>query len=81
MEFQKINIHDAKTNLSAMLMQIEKTGRPVIICRNGKPIAELGPYKPRPEGFRSKVHPVMSQIKIDYDPVEDMPDDEWGPIE
>lgn len=81
MEIQKINIHDAKTNLSAVLMQIEKTGKTVVICRNGKPVAELSPYKPRKDGLRLKVHPVMGKIQIGYDPIEEMSDDEWGPIE
>ena len=39
---QKLNIHEAKTKLSAVLSQVEK-GESFIICRNGKPIANLIP--------------------------------------
>jgi len=37
-----VNIHEAKTNLSSLLTKIEKTGEEVLICRYGKPIADLG---------------------------------------
>ena len=36
-----LNIHEAKTNLSAVLARVEKEGEKFLICRNGKPIAEL----------------------------------------
>jgi prevent-host-death family protein len=81
MNIQKINIHEAKTKLSAVLMKIEKTGQSVVICRNGKPVAELIPFKPRGEGQRLKVHPVMGKIRIGYDPTEELTDDEWGAVE
>jgi prevent-host-death family protein len=76
----KINIHEAKTKLSQVLAQIEKTGESVVICRNGKPIAELGPLKRRSGGRLGK-HPVMSKIKINYDPTEALTEEEWGHIE
>ena len=75
-----LNIHEAKTKLSSVLMQIEKTGESVVICRNGKPVAELGPLKKR-TGSRLGVHPMLSDIGIDYDPIEDLGEDEWGVID
>jgi prevent-host-death family protein len=77
---QMINIHEAKTKLSAVLARIEETGESILICRSGKPVAELGPLKKR-GGSRLGKHPVMSKIKIKYDPAEPMTEDEWGPIE
>ena len=75
---QKVNIHEAKTKLSAILSEIEKSGETFLICRNGHPVAELVPRK---RLNRLTYHPVLSKIKIDYDPVEDLSDDEWGDIE
>ena len=77
---QMLNIHEAKTKFSAVLMQIEKTGRRFVICRNGKPIAEIGPLKKR-LGSRLDVHPLLSDMQINYDPTEDLSEDEWGTIE
>ena len=39
MGVRMLNIHEAKTKLSTVLMQIEKTGDRFVICRNGTPIA------------------------------------------
>jgi prevent-host-death family protein len=75
---EKLNVHEAKTQLSAVLQQMEKTGKSFVICRNGKPLAELIPYR---EPNRLKYHPALSKIKIKYDPTEDLSDDEWGEIE
>jgi antitoxin (DNA-binding transcriptional repressor) of toxin-antitoxin stability system len=69
-----LNIHEAKTRLSAILAEIEKTGETVVICRNGKPVADLKPHRSR---NRLAPHPVMKRIVIDYDPVEPLSDDEW----
>lgn len=77
---QMLNIHEAKTKLSSVLMRIEKTGESVVICRNGRPVAELGPIKQR-RGSRLEVHAVLSDIQINYDPVEDLDENEWGDIE
>lgn len=80
MPLQKLNVHEAKTKLSAILMQIEKTGERVVICRNGKAVAELGPVT-RHSGNRLKKHPEMSKIAINYDPVEELTGEEWGAME
>ena len=41
-----VNVHEAKTNLSRLLAQVE-AGEEVIIARNGKPVARLVHEKPR----------------------------------
>ncbi len=42
-----VNTHEAKTTLSKLLTAVEKKGELVIICRNGKPIAQLVPMPKR----------------------------------
>jgi antitoxin (DNA-binding transcriptional repressor) of toxin-antitoxin stability system len=39
-----VNIHAAKTQLSALLAEVETAGETVLICRHGRPIAELRPH-------------------------------------
>ena len=41
-----VNVHEAKTNLSRLLKQVE-AGEEVIIARNGKPVARLTPVRPK----------------------------------
>jgi len=69
-----VNIHEAKTQLSALLAAVEETGEKVLICRHGKPVADLVPHRKR---SRLEPHPVMSKISIDYDPTEPLTADEW----
>ncbi len=69
-----VNIHEAKTKLSALLAEVEKTGQKIFICRNGKPVADLVPHKRR---NRLAPHPTMSNIKIKYNPTEPLTPDEW----
>lgn len=63
---QFVNIHDAKTNLSKYLEQISQNHEPIIICKNGKPIAQLIEYKQSPSRrlglWRNKI-----TIKDDFD--------------
>lgn len=51
---QITNIHEAKTNLSKLIQQVEKDGE-VIIAKAGKPVAKLVAYteekKPRKFGL------------------------------
>jgi prevent-host-death family protein len=42
-----VNIHQAKTNLSALLKKVSE-GQDVIIARSGKPVARLVPYTDGP---------------------------------
>ena len=75
---KNLNIHEAKTKLSTLLMEVEKKGETFLICRNGKPVAELVPHK---KTDRLAYHPSFSKIKIKYDPLEDLTNEEWGEIE
>ena len=69
-----INVHDAKTKLSALLAEIEETGETVLICRNGEPVADLSPHK---KSNRLKPHPVLRKIKLNYDPTEPLSESDW----
>ena len=69
-----VNVHQAKTQLSMLLRQVEETQETYLICRNGKPVADLVPHR---QPSRLQPHPVMSRIEIKYDPTEPLAADEW----
>jgi prevent-host-death family protein len=69
-----LNIHETKTHLSAILAKVEKEGEVAVICRHGKPIADIVPHAHK---NRDELHPVMRKIKLDYDPVEPLSEEEW----
>ena len=74
----KVNIHEAKTNLSALLLEVEKKGTLVRICRNGKAIAELKPilHKKNP----LKTNPRL-KVKILEDPTLPLDPEDWPEAE
>ena len=57
----QVSIHEAKTRLSALIAQVERLGEGIIICRYGRPVAELVPIR---HGSRTEVDPELSQITI-----------------
>lgn len=69
-----VNVHEAKTNFSSLLAKVEDSSESFVICRNGEPVADLVPHQ---RASRIKPHPVLGKIKISYDPVEPLCNDEW----
>ena len=72
-----VNVHEAKSQLSRLLAQVE-AGEEVIIARNGKPIAQLVACKPK-----RKPQPDLLKgiISIDERFFEPLPEEElelWG---
>jgi antitoxin (DNA-binding transcriptional repressor) of toxin-antitoxin stability system len=72
-----VNVHEAKTQLSRILEDIEK-GESYIICRNGRPVADMVAHAARK---RTTPHPQLSKVKILYDPTESLSPEEWGEVE
>jgi antitoxin (DNA-binding transcriptional repressor) of toxin-antitoxin stability system len=75
---KRLNVQEAENKISSLLSDIEKNGKSFTICRNGKPVAELIPYR---KPSRLAYNPVLTRIQIHYDPTEDLSKDEWGDIE
>jgi prevent-host-death family protein len=56
-----INIHAAKTRLSKLVARAEK-GERIVIARDGKPVAQLGPA---PKAKRRKLPPDDPLLNLD----------------
>lgn len=69
-----LNIHETKTNLSSILKEIEETGERVVICRNGKPVADLSSHTPT---SRLVQDALLANTQINYDPTEPASEDDW----
>jgi prevent-host-death family protein len=73
-----VNMHEAKTRLSELVKAVEEKGEKVVLCRQGKPVAELVKVVSRAGRFnRLKTHPKLGRIQINYDPTEPLQPDEW----
>ena len=72
-----VNTHEAKSRLSALLAAVEDRGEVVLICRHGKPVAELRAASPRTSGPDPlQTHPELTATIL-YDPTEPASEDEW----
>ena len=70
-----VNTHEAKTKLSELLAKIETEHENVIICRNGKPIAELIPWKNLKDPLKQDNH--LKDIIFKEDPSLPLDENEW----
>lgn len=67
-----VNVHEAKTNLSRLLVQVE-AGDEVIIARNGRPVARL--VREQPRGNRQPGR-WKGKIKINDSFFDPLPEEE-----
>ena len=73
-----VNTHQAKTRLSALLAAVQNQDETVLICRNGKPVAELRRPSFAASAQRSRLEPDPALAgRILYDPTETATEDEW----
>jgi prevent-host-death family protein len=73
-----VNVHEAKTTLSALLVEVEERGEVVVICRNGRPVAELRAVPRR--STRLVPDPEASRITFLDDPLAPVPPEDWGDL-
>lgn len=73
-----INMHEAKSRLSELVKAVEEGNETVVICRKGKPVAELKSVS-KSAVDRLTPDPALKPIAINYDPTEPLTDDEWPP--
>jgi len=70
-----VNTHEAKTRLSELLQRVEQQHDTVIICRNGRPVAELVPWSKSTDPLRQ--HPVLKNVVLHEDPARPLTDEDW----
>ena len=75
-----VNTHEAKTRLSELLRAIEERGERVRVCRNGKPIAEMGPV-PVAVADPLAVDPRLANVEFREDPMAPLSDEDWAESE
>lgn len=67
----EVNIHEAKTHLSRLLMRVAQ-GEEIVIARAGKPVARLVPVEPKPSRVLGQDEGLF-EVPDDFD--APLPDD------
>jgi prevent-host-death family protein len=57
-----------KATCLAVLDEVARTGEPVLICKRGRPVAQLAP--PLPEGARYAQEKLLGSVVIEGDVIE-----------
>ncbi len=68
-----VNIFEAKNKLSGLISNIEKNGMSYLICKNGKPVAEIVAHKSKD---RLKKHRNL-YVKINAQLFDDDLSEDW----
>lgn len=66
MSEKPINVHAAKTRLSQLVARAER-GERILIARNGKPVAQLGPAPKRQRTALSPDDPLLNLAEFAVD--------------
>lgn len=76
---RQVNVHQAKTELSRLLKEIERGGE-VVIARNGQPVAKLVPFPAQgATGFRVDTWKGRIHVAPDFDaPLTEAELAAWG---
>jgi prevent-host-death family protein len=79
------SLFDAKTHLSALIAELERTREPVTITRHGKPVARLVPIDPppAPADLLADLRRRVREQGLVYDPAglcEPLPVEAWGEL-
>ena len=69
-----VNMHEAKAVFSDLLTEVERKRSRIVICRNGKPVADLVPHQAEVSMEPDK---KLGAIGIHYDPIEEAREEEW----
>ena len=70
-----VNTHEAKTRLSELLLKVEQKHETIVICRNGKPVAELSPMKQGRDPLKQNAK--LKGIIFRENPARPLQDSDW----
>ena len=72
-----VTAEEANSQLPALLAAVESQSEVVVICRDGKPVAELRAAGTDPTAHDPlKTYPELA-VTLLYDPMEPASEDEW----
>lgn len=72
---KKVNLYEAKTHLSKLVASVEESGESIVLCRNGRPVADVVPHKEVRGNFT--VPDSLKGAKFLGDPCAPLEESEW----
>ena len=73
-----VNMHEAKTRLSELVKAVEERNETVVLCRDGREVAEIRRRAKRRSARNVTPDPRFRvELAPGYQPTEPLTDDEW----
>lgn len=67
--------YEATAKLSKLVAEVERSGKPVTICRNGKPVVDLVPHRPAADPLAQD--PELEGARFHGDPCAPVDSEDW----
>jgi len=74
-----VNIHEAAASFPTLLAAVEEKGETVLICRDGRPVAQMQAAKPLQRSRLVGDPSLRVTLAPGYDPIEPLREDEIPP--
>jgi prevent-host-death family protein len=72
-----VNLYEAKTHLSKLVAAVEERGERVVLCRNGKPVAEIVPHKKGEIKGLPEMDAALAGAIYHQDPTAPLAPEDW----
>ena len=72
---KSISTYEAKAHLSRIIAEVERTGKPVTICRNNHPVVDLVPHRESPDPLAKAPH--LQGARFHGDPCAPASAEDW----
>jgi antitoxin (DNA-binding transcriptional repressor) of toxin-antitoxin stability system len=74
-----VNMHEAKTRLSELVKAVEERNETVVLCRDGREVAEIRRRRAKRRQGRDLSPDPRFRVELapGYDPTEPLAGDEW----
>lgn len=74
----RVNMHEAKTRLSELVKAVEEDNETVVLCRDGREVAEIRRRVARRAARKLTPDPRFKvERAAGYEPTEPLTDEEW----
>jgi len=73
---KEINLYEAKTHLSRLIVELERGEDRIVLCRNGVPVADLTPHAKQSTSSREP-DPELAGARFEADPCAPLDEADW----
>jgi prevent-host-death family protein len=72
---KSVNTYEAKAHLSRLIAEVQRTGKPVTICRNNRPVVDLVPHRTSHDPLEQD--PELKGARFVGDPCAPVAEEDW----